>query len=88
MKQSSLRHEEYNSKFTVCCFFLEQILSYNKRLIVILRSLTHCERFSLAPTCNEVEALGLNSYSSALDVLFDIPEQERKIGKGQTQFEQ
>lgn len=36
---------------------------------------TYCERLSLASTCNKAKALGLNCYSSALDVLFHVPEQ-------------
>lgn len=34
---------------------------------------THCERFSLAATCNKTEALRLDGHSSALDVFLHIP---------------
>lgn len=39
---------------------------------------THCERFSLAPTRHKAEALRLNRHSSALDVLFYIPDKSKK----------
>lgn len=51
-----------------------------QKALLWLYSRTHCERFPLAPTGNKVEALGLNSHSSALDVLLNIPDQK---GKGQ-----
>lgn len=46
--------------------------------LLFLNCCTHCEGFSLAPTCNKAEALGLNSHSSALNVLFDIPDKKKQ----------
>lgn len=50
-------------------------MAQNEELFVdVLVLLTHCERFSLASTCDKAEALGLNSHSGALNMLFDIPD--------------
>lgn len=69
-----LRDEEYNY------FFLEQISIYFtiNGTLLFLYCCTHCERLSLAPTRHKAEALGLNSHSSALDVLFNIPEKLKR----------
>lgn len=74
MKTVNVQDEEYNYSF------LDQIhiyLTINGTLL-FLYCCTHCERLSLAPTRNKAEALGLNSHSSALDVLFNIPDKKKK----------